>query len=56
MVPHYVEAIASFALVAAIIYQVRFPRQLLARKADLERSLITVNTAFHKVITGEFDA
>jgi DNA-binding CsgD family transcriptional regulator len=54
--PHlYVETVASFSLVAAIFFEVKFLMRLLRRKSRLERSLAIASSAVHDVIEMHFD-
>ncbi len=50
----YTEVTANLALIAAVIVEVRFLRQILARQAHAERALSVASGALHEVIEGYF--
>lgn len=52
----YVEALATFALIAAIIVELRILQWLLRRKAHLEQALSTAQNAVQEVIDSELEA
>ena len=52
----YIEAAATFGLVAGIVFEVRYLLALLRRKSHLEDSLRAANAAVFEVIEAEFDA
>ena len=52
----YIEALATFALIAAIIVELRILLWLLRRKAHLEQALSTAQSAVQEVINSELEA
>jgi DNA-binding NarL/FixJ family response regulator len=50
-----IEAVATLALLAAVVFETRYLLALLRRKADLERSLAVASGAVHNVIEAHFD-
>lgn len=51
----YIEALATLALIAAIVVEVRILMWLLRRKAHLEQALSTAQSAVQEVIDAELD-
>lgn len=50
-----IEAIATLALLAAVVFETRYLLGLLRRKADLEQSLAVARGAVHDVIEAHFE-
>ena len=51
-----IEAVATFAILAAVAFETWYLWQLVRRKADLERSLAVARGAVHDVIEAHFEA
>ena len=51
-----IEAVATLALLAAVVFETRYVVRLLRRKDDLERSLAVARGAVHDVIEAHFEA